>query len=84
MFSARDKGAGKKHLAARLARGSHPERRRVKGKRFTKDNQPKRPPGRPRGAVNLMTRQLQQAVLDGCSDVGENGKGKVWFAWVDD
>ena len=36
MFSARDKGAGKKHLAARLARGSHPERRRVKGKRFTK------------------------------------------------
>jgi hypothetical protein len=76
MFSARDKGARKKHLAARLARGSQPGRRRVRGKRFSKDNQPKRPRGRPKGAANLMTRHVQEAILIAFSELGEDLHGK--------
>jgi hypothetical protein len=77
MRSAQNKTVSKKdRLAARLTRGSQPGRQRAKGKRFTKDNQPKRLPGRPKGATNLMTRELKEAILGGCSDVGENGKGK--------
>jgi hypothetical protein len=62
-------------LAARLTRGSQPARRRMKGKRFSTDDQPKRR-GRPKGATNLMTRELKEAILGGCSDCGEDGKGK--------
>jgi hypothetical protein len=62
-------------VATRLTRGSQPRRRREKGKRFSTDNQPKRPRGRPKGATNLMTRELKEAILGGCSDCGADGKG---------
>jgi hypothetical protein len=62
-------------LAARLARGSQPARRREKGKRFSADNQPKRGRGRPRGAKNLVARELIAAFLGGVSDCGADGKG---------
>jgi hypothetical protein len=62
-------------LAARLTRGSQPARRRDKGKRFSTDDQPKRSRGRPPGATNLMTRELKEAILGGCSDCGADGKG---------
>jgi hypothetical protein len=62
-------------VAARLTRGSQPGRRRVKGKRFSKEHQPKRPRGRPKGATNLMTRNLKEAILGGCEDCGLDGKG---------
>jgi hypothetical protein len=62
-------------LSKRLTRGSQPGRRRVKGKRFSKEHQPKRPRGRPKGAKNLMTRNIVQAIRDGCADCGEDGKG---------
>jgi hypothetical protein len=48
---------------ARLTRGSQPGRRRVKGQRFTKGNQPKRPPGRPKNATNLLTREIREAIV---------------------
>jgi hypothetical protein len=63
-------------LAARLTRGSQPARRRVNGKRFSKDNQPKRVRGRPKGATNLMTRQVQEAILIAFSELGEDLHGK--------
>ena len=63
-------------VAARLTRGSQPGRRREKGKRFSADDQPKRSRGRPPGATNLMTRELKEAILGGCSDCGADGKGK--------
>src|SRR5215831_7095193 len=64
-------------LAARLTRGSQPARRREKGKRrFSTDDQPKRSRGRPPGATNLMTRELKEAILGGCSDCGADGKGR--------
>src|SRR5262249_52948265 len=66
----------KDSLAARLARGSQPGRRRVKGKRFSTDDQPKRARGRPKGATNLITRELKEAILGGAADCGEDGKGK--------
>jgi len=62
-------------LLARLTRGSQPARRRIKGKRFDKEHQPKRPRGRPKGATNLLTRNLREAILRGCEDCGFNGKG---------
>src|SRR5215471_19085185 len=62
-------------LAARLARGSQPARRRKKGKRFSTDDQPKRSRGRPPGATNLMSRQLKEAILGGAADCGADGKG---------
>ena len=64
-------------VAARLTRGSQPGRRREKGKRFSTDDQPKRSRGRPPGATNLMTRELKEAILGGCSDCGADGKGNV-------
>jgi hypothetical protein len=66
----------KDRLAARLTRGSQPGRRRMKGKRFTKDNQPKRPPGRPKGATNLMPREVKEAILTAFSELGEDLHGK--------
>ena len=62
-------------LAARLTRGSQPGRRRKKGKRFSTDDQPKRSRGRPPGAINVINRELKEAILGGCSDCGANGKG---------
>ena len=62
-------------VAARLTRGSQPGRRREKGKRFSTDDQPKRSRGRPPGATNLITRELKEAILGGCSDCGADGKG---------
>jgi hypothetical protein len=61
-------------VAARLTRGSQPGRRREKGKRFSTDDQPKRSRGRPPGATNVMTRELKEAILGGCSDCGADGK----------
>jgi hypothetical protein len=77
MRSAANKTVQKRdRLAARLTRGSQPGRRRVKGgKRFSTDDQPKRPRGRPKGATNFMTRELKEAILGGCSDCGVDGKG---------
>ena len=62
-------------LGARLTRGSQPARRREKGKRFGTDDQPKRR-GRPKGATNVMTRELREAILAGAAGCGEDGKGK--------
>jgi hypothetical protein len=62
-------------LLARITRGSQPARRRVKGKRFDKEQQPKRPRGRPKGATNLLTRNLREAIRGGCEDCGFDGKG---------
>src|SRR5262249_14889055 len=62
-------------VAARLTRGSQPGRRREKGKRFSTDDQPKRPRGRPKGATKLLTRELKEAILGGAADCGEDGKG---------
>jgi hypothetical protein len=47
----------------------------MNGKRFSTDNQPKRARGRPKGATNLMTRNLKEAILGGCEDCGFDGKG---------
>ena len=47
----------------------------MKGKRFSKEHQPKRPRGRPKGATNLLTRDLKEAILGGCEDCGLDGKG---------
>jgi CHASE3 domain sensor protein len=52
----------KDRLAGRLTRGSQPARRRVQGKRFTTDDQPKQRE-RPKGATNLVTRELEEAIL---------------------
>jgi hypothetical protein len=76
MRSAQNKMSKKDRLAARLTRGSQPGRRRMKGRRFTKDNQPKRPPGRPKGATNLMTRAVQEAILTAFTELGEDLHGK--------
>jgi hypothetical protein len=65
----------KDRLAARLMRGSQPGRRRVKGQHFSKQHQPKRPRGRPKGATNQLTRNLKEAILGGCEDCGLDGKG---------
>ena len=76
MQSRPNKTAKKKdRLAARLTRGSQPARRRVKGQHFSKEHQPKRPRGRPKGATNQLTRDLQEAILGGCEDCGLDGKG---------
>jgi hypothetical protein len=77
MPSARDKALSHKdRLAARLMRGSQPGRRRMNGKRFSTNNQPKRARGRPKGATNLMTRQVQEAILIAFSELGEDLHGK--------
>jgi hypothetical protein len=65
----------KDRLAARITRGSQPARRRVKGQRFSKEHQPKRPRGRPKGRTNQLTRNLKEAILGGCEDCGLDGKG---------
>jgi hypothetical protein len=76
MQSRPNKTAKKKdRLAARLTRGSQPARRRVKGQHFSKEHQPKRPRGRPKGATNQLTRDLQEAIRGGCEDCGLDGKG---------
>ena len=62
-------------VAARLTRGSQPRRRRVKGKRFSKEHQPKHPRGRPKGATNLMTRDVKEAIIAACNQIGSDGKG---------
>ena len=56
-------------------RGSQPGRRREKGNRFSKENQPKRGRGRPPGATNIKTRELTEAIFGGCADCGFDGKG---------
>src|ERR1700730_18117026 len=75
MQSRPNKPAKKKDRLAALTRGSQPGRARVKGKRFSKEHQPKRPRGRPKGATNLLTRNLKEAILGGCADCGLDGKG---------
>src|SRR5262245_16900894 len=62
-------------VAARLTRGWQPGRRGGRGKGSTTDDQPKRPRGRPKGATNLLTRELKEAILGGAADCGEDGKG---------
>ena len=75
MQSRPNKPAKKKDRLAALTRGSQPGRVRVKGKRFSKEHQPKRPRGRPKGATNQLTRDLQEAIRGGCEDCGLDGKG---------
>ena len=75
MQSRPNKPAKEKDRLAALTRGSQPGRARVKGKRFSKEHQPKRPRGRPKGATNLLTRNLKEAILGGCADCGLDGKG---------
>ncbi len=76
MGAAHKTGSKKDRLAARLTRGSQPGRRRVEGKRFSTDDQPKRPRGRPKGSPNLITRQVKEAILLGLSELGEDLQGK--------
>jgi hypothetical protein len=66
----------KDRLAARLTRGSQPDRRREKGKRFSRANQPKRQRGRPPGATNLLPREVAQAIITAFAELGENLRGK--------
>jgi hypothetical protein len=77
MESERSKERKKKRdrLAARLTRGSQPARRRVNGKRFSRDNQPRRR-GRRKGARNLLTREVKDAIILGLSELGEDLRGK--------
>jgi hypothetical protein len=63
-------------LLARLTRGSQPGRRRATGRRFSKENQPKRGRGRPKGARNYFTRDLQEATFNAVNRFGEDGRGK--------
>jgi hypothetical protein len=75
MQSRPNKPAKEKDRLGAPTRGSQPGRARVKGKRFSKEHQPKRPRGRPKGATNLLTRNLKEAILGGCADCGLDGKG---------
>ena len=63
-------------LLKRLTRGSQPGRRRLTGRRFSKENQPKRGRGRPKGARNYFTRDLQEATTNAVNRYGEDGRGK--------
>jgi hypothetical protein len=63
-------------LVARLTRGSQPTRRRAKGRRFSEENQPKRGRGRPKGARNYFTRNVQEALLKAVNRFGADGRGK--------
>jgi hypothetical protein len=63
-------------LLKRLTRGSQPGRRRNKGKRFSKEHQPKRGPGRPKGARNYVTRNVLEALINAVNRFGEDGRGK--------
>src|SRR6516164_3363625 len=72
MHSGPQKTSKRARLASRLARGSQPRRRREKGRRFGKDNQPRGRRGRPRGAPNLMT----EAIITAFSELGEDLRGK--------
>jgi hypothetical protein len=63
-------------LLKRLTRGSQPGRRRNKGKRFSKEHQPKRGRGRPKGARNYFTRNVQEALINAVNRFGEDGRGK--------
>jgi hypothetical protein len=69
-----ERGNNKDRLASRLARGLQPGRARVQGKRFTENNQPKGR-GRPKGAVNVITREVKEAILAACNRHGEDGRG---------
>jgi|SRR5690349_9384513 hypothetical protein len=63
-------------LLKRLTRGSQPGRHRAAGRRFSKPNQPKRGRGRPKGARNYFTRDLQEATFNAVNRFGEDGRGK--------
>jgi hypothetical protein len=75
MRARQDKTTKRDQLAARLARGSQPLRRREQGKRFDGQHQP-RGRGRPKGSRNLVTRELTDAIIVGLSELGENLRGK--------
>jgi hypothetical protein len=70
-----DETSKKDRLATRLARGSQPLRRRAQGKRFDQKHQP-RGRGRPKGARNLLTREVKEAIIIGLSELGEDLRGK--------
>jgi hypothetical protein len=80
MQSRPNKPAKEKDRLGALTRGSQPGRARVKGKRFSKEHQPKRPRGRPKGATNLLTRNLKEAILGGAKIVVWTEKAPVGFA----
>jgi hypothetical protein len=61
-------------LSRRLTRGSTPENAREAGVRFKKGH-PKRA-GRKKGARNLVTRGLKDAIVAAAEAVGSDGKGK--------
>jgi hypothetical protein len=63
-------------MRRRLGRGTQPGRARAAGKRFSKENQPKRGRGRPRGAQNYFTRDVKEALIDALNEFGRDGKGK--------
>jgi len=64
----RDKREG---LLRRLTRGSQPGRRRAKARRFSKENQPKRGRGRPKGVKNYFTRNVREALFNAENRFGE-------------
>jgi hypothetical protein len=59
-----------------LGRGTQPGRARAAGKRFSKENQPKKGRGRPRGAQNYFTRNVKEALIEALNEFGRDGKGK--------
>jgi hypothetical protein len=61
-------------LARRLRRGTMPQNARAAGVRFTKGH-PKRG-GRKKGAPNIMTRDIQEALIAGTIASGYDKKGK--------
>jgi hypothetical protein len=69
------RGSRKDHAAARLTRGTQPGRANGSGKRFGKEDQPKKR-GRPKGARNYFTREIQEALLRAVNRYGQDGRGK--------
>jgi hypothetical protein len=67
----------KKRPATRdsLTRGTHPGRARKGAGRFTRDKQPKGR-GRPKGAQNVFTREIKEAIIAAANIVGEDDEGK--------
>ena len=64
-----------KNLAARLARGSAPNRGKH-GRQHRVDQHPRRGRGRPPGAKNYFTREVKEALIAAVNEYGSDGRGK--------
>ena len=62
-------------IANRLAKGSAPGRARANpGRRYRKGR--RKTGGRAPGTPNVMTREVKEAIIEGLSRIGSDGKGK--------